>query len=71
MPDEVYEILPDAATPLDDEAFCGRFEQLYNNLRDNTHIWELRGFTPYQYKAETGYELLRFELPKIKNVHKV
>ena len=37
LPSAVRETLTDANVPLDDEAFCERFERLYNNLRNNTH----------------------------------
>ncbi|MCL2488761.1 MAG: hypothetical protein FWE80_08770 [Oscillospiraceae bacterium] len=66
LPAVVREALTDACAPLDDEAFCERFERLYNNLRDNTHIWELHGFTPHQYTGETGNNLKRFVLPPPK-----
>lgn len=62
--DEVMGYLAYAGAPLDDETFRVKFERLYNNLRDNTHIWELRGFTPPQYQSETGETISRFKLPK-------
>lgn len=65
-PAEVRTILEEADFPLDDEAAVRQFERLYNRLRDNTRIWELRGFMPYQYAAETGKRVKRFELPKGK-----
>jgi hypothetical protein len=65
-PTEVRELLEDADAPLDDAAFAGKFEQLYNSLRSNVRIWELHGFTTYQYQKETGKEIPRFRLPKGK-----
>ncbi len=64
LPADIRESLADAAAPLDDEIFREKFERLYNNLRDNTHVWELKGFTPYQYQMETGEAIRRFQLPK-------
>ena len=66
-PVEVKKILENAGAPLGDTTFTERFERLYNTLRNNTHIWELRGFTPYQYQNETNETLPRFRLPKNKN----
>lgn len=65
-PEEMRTILAEIGFPLDDETAVRQFERLYNRLRDNTHIWELRGFMPYQYAAETGENIKRFELPKGK-----
>ena len=65
-PAEVREILADGDLPIGDADFCGKFERLYNILRENTRIWELRGFTPYQYQIETGKTIPRFKLPKEK-----
>ena len=65
-PAEVRQILEKAGIPLEDESFVERFERLYQNLRDNTHIWELRGFTPYRYMDETGEIIQRFKLPEVK-----
>jgi len=63
-PDEVWEILEDTGMPLDDAAVVEKFERLYNNLRGNAHIWELRGFTPHQYLSHTGESIPYFRLPK-------
>ena len=63
-PEEVRSILEEAGAPLDSAAFCKRFEQLFNSLRLNTHVWELGGFTPHQYQAATGKSIPRFALPK-------
>ncbi|MCL2814119.1 MAG: hypothetical protein FWD23_05915 [Oscillospiraceae bacterium] len=65
-PSEIKIILEDADAPLEDTAFAEKFERLYNTLRENTHIWELRGFTPHQYQNETGKPIPRFRLPKSK-----
>ena len=65
-PSEVREILARSGAPLDDTDFCSKFERLYNTLRNNTHIWELRGFTPHQYQLETGESISRFKLPENK-----
>lgn len=65
-PTDVRKILSDAGAPLDDEAFRDTFDRLYNNLRDNTRIWELKGFTIYQYQVETNETISRFKLPKGK-----
>jgi hypothetical protein len=62
-PAEIRELLKKAGAPLDDENFCAGFERLYNNLREATHIWSLNGFTPYQYREETGNTVPRFKLP--------
>ena len=61
-PEEVRKILDDAETPIDDAAFVAEFEKLYNTLRDNTHIWELRGHTIYQFQKETNQIVPRFRL---------
>ena len=58
--------LKEADAPLADTAFVEKFERLYNKLRDNTHIWELHGFTPYQYQNAAGKRLLPFRLPEVK-----
>lgn len=65
-PAEVKKILENAGAFWGDTAFTEKFERLYNTLRSNTHIWELRGFTPYQYQNETGKTIPRFRLKKIK-----
>ena len=62
-PEYVRGCLERAEFPLGDAEVSAKFEKLYQNLRDNTHIWELRGFTPYQYEIETGKRLKRFALP--------
>ena len=64
-PGEVWEILDGTGIPLDDAAVVERFDRLYNNLRGNAHIWELRGFTPHQYLNHTGESVPYFRLPKI------
>jgi hypothetical protein len=66
-PAAITDMLTDAGAPVDDETFRTEFERLYNRLRDETHIWNLRGFTPYKYREETGEEIDRFKLPKIKS----
>ena len=65
-PAEILRDLEVADAPIADEDFRGTFERMYNNLRDNSHIWELSGFTPRQYQAETGESIKRFKLPKSK-----
>jgi hypothetical protein len=65
-PTKIKEMLADADAPLDSEDFCTAFERLYNKLREETHIWYLKGHTPYQYREATGEELPRFKLPKNK-----
>jgi hypothetical protein len=65
-PAAVSEMLSSAGAPVGDEAFRTEFERLYNRLREETHIWNLKGFTPYQYREETGEGIARFKLPKIK-----
>ena len=50
--------------PLHDEAAVIKFEKLYQTVLSNTHVWELRGFTPYQYTYETGTPIARFVLPR-------
>ncbi len=69
-PEEVRDVLADAGAPLKDGHFCAEFERLYNSLRENTHIWELKGFTPYQYQMQTGECISRFQLPKGKTGRK-
>ena len=64
----VRECLKEAGFPLDNAEAVAKFEKLFQNLRDNTHIWELRGFTPYQYETETGKRLKRFALPEAKPI---
>jgi hypothetical protein len=64
--ESIQELLEDAKAPLEDEAFRERFERLYNNLREDTHLWPLKGFTPYQYQTETGKRIAPFKLPKLK-----
>ena len=61
-PDRVIDALKNAGAPLKDKVFCEKFERLYNNLRNNIHIWELRGFLPHQFQAETGESIPRFSL---------
>ena len=63
-PEEVQDVLLDYELPIDDMDFCKTFERLYNSFRDNVHIWELCGFTPRQYKVETGEGVPWFALPK-------
>jgi len=58
--ESVLEQLEDADFPLDDRDAVLKFERLYQNLRYNTHIWVIRGFTPYQYEIETGNQIKRF-----------
>ena len=58
--------LIDADAPIDDEDFRAKFERLYNNMRNDSHIWELRGYTLHQFGAETGEAVPRFKLPKVK-----
>jgi hypothetical protein len=65
-PASISEMLEYAGAPIDDEAFRTEFERLYNRLREETHIWNLKGFTPYQYKDATDEEIDRFKLPKNK-----
>lgn len=65
-PEYVQDYLETAGFPLENAESAAKFERLYQNLRDNTHIWELRGFTPYQYESETGKRLKRFALPVLK-----
>lgn len=65
-PESVRDYLETAGFPLDNTEAAAKFERLYQNLRDNTHIWELRGFTPFQYENETGKRLKRFALPAYK-----
>lgn len=65
-PAEIRKMLAEWDFPLDDETAVSQFERLYNRLRNNAHIWELRGFTPHQYEAHTGENIMRFELPKNK-----
>jgi len=62
-PAYVRAFLAHAGFPLDDVEAVATFERLYQNLRDNTRIWELRGLTPYQFENETGKRLKRFALP--------
>jgi len=64
-PAEVRRDLEEAGIELTEE-FVSQFEKLFQTLRDNTHIWELRGFTPYQYTIETGKQIPRFKLPQGK-----
>ena len=66
-PAEIRDVLAGADAPTDDEAFRAEFERLYNKLREETNIWELKGHTPYQFKDATGEELQRFKLPKVKS----
>jgi len=66
----IRDLLEDVAAPLHDDTFVERFERLYNNLRYNTHVWPLRGFTPLQYQIETGNTILPFKLPKRKKTKK-
>ena len=61
-PDRVIDALKNARAPLKDQSFCERFERLYNNLRSNIHVWELRGFLPHQFQAQTGESVPRFSL---------
>ena len=61
-PDSVIACLKEAELPLKDKAFCEKFERLYNNLRNNIHIWELRGHLPHQHQAKTGKSIPRFSL---------
>ncbi|MHB1151572.1 MAG: hypothetical protein ACYCWE_00435 [Eubacteriales bacterium] len=68
--EDVRDYLKTAGFPLEDAKAAAKFEKLYQNLRDNTHIWELRGFTPYQYERETGKRLKRFALPAQKTKKK-
>jgi hypothetical protein len=65
-PEEIKEILKRAGAPTDDESFCAEFDRLYNTLRDATHVWELRGYTPHQFREETGHSIPRFKLPRGK-----
>lgn len=69
-PDSVRDYLESVGFPLKNTEAKAKFEKLYQNMRDNTHIWELRGFTPYQYEKETGKRLKRFELPALKEKKK-
>lgn len=69
-PEYISDMLTGAGVPISNTDFREKFERLYNTLRDNTHIWELRGFTPHQYKTATGKTLVRFALPKIKQKKK-
>jgi hypothetical protein len=71
----VRSILEDSDAPLNDTAFCAEFERLYNRLLEDNRIWEFRGFTPYQYKKETGEDVPQYKLPvipksKLKNSNK-
>jgi hypothetical protein len=65
-PQMIKEYLEDAKAPLSDELFREKSERLYNKLREDTHLWPLKGFTPYQYEAETGNRVSPFQLPKVK-----
>ena len=65
-PEYVKYLLEQAEFPLDDADTLTKFEQLYQNYRDNLHIWELRGFIPHQWERETGKRLKRFALPAAK-----
>lgn len=70
QPEYVRDYLETAGFPLENAEAAAQFEKLYQNLRDNTHIWELHGFTPYQYERETGKCLKRFALPAFKTKKK-
>jgi hypothetical protein len=64
--EEIKEDLLFAGAPANDDAFVGEFERLYNKLREDRHIWDLRGFTTFQYSQETGKTVPRFKLPREK-----
>lgn len=59
-------MLADAGFPLEDEATVAAFHRHYQLLQDNTHVWELGGFTPVQFTALTGKSVPRKFLPKTK-----
>ncbi|MCL1881208.1 MAG: hypothetical protein FWF76_03430 [Oscillospiraceae bacterium] len=63
---EIKYMLETNKAPLDDTEFCERFERLYNKLRDNNRIWELRGFTPPTFKEKTGKAVRPFKMPSVK-----
>jgi hypothetical protein len=46
----------------DDSGAVEKFEKLFVNLRENTHIWEFRGLTPYQHKLQNNKTLPKFNL---------
>lgn len=62
--EEIRGTLEEAGAPLGDAAFVERFECLFNKLRENARIWELRGFTIHQYEAQTGNKVEQFRLPR-------
>jgi len=63
-PEAICAILKNAGLPITDTAFCEKFERLYNAFRNNVRVWELRGFTIYQYQTATGIRIPQFGFPK-------
>ena len=56
-------LLENAGFPLEDAQAVAQFEKLYQRLRGNTHVWELRGYTLDQYQVKNSKHLERFTLP--------
>jgi len=67
-PAELSAILIESDMPVENTVFMEKFERLYNNLRNNTHVWTLRGFTLYQYRNETNKSIPEFHLPRNKYI---
>lgn len=56
--------------PVEDKEAMKEFERLYKNMFNNTHMWELRGFTPPQFERESGKKLHPFKIPDFVRVEK-
>ena len=69
-PIEIVNILHGYGFPVEDKEAMKEFERLYQNLLNNTHIWEFRGFTPPQYENETGKQVKPFKIPEFERVEK-
>ena len=69
-PIDIVNTLHEYDFPVENKEAMSRFEKLYRNLFQNSHIWELHGFTPLQYEQETGKKIDDFKFPKFELVAK-
>ena len=69
-PIDIVNTLHDYNFPVTDKEAMDKFEKAYKILFENTHMWPLRGFTPYQYEQATGKKVKPFKIPEFKLVTK-